>query len=390
MYFYHKGLIIKTLLIAALIGIAGLLPAQPISYTTIDRHALKAPERLSQNLPALVEYLIQEATSETEKARAIYSWMTHHIQYDEAAALQNKRINRFLADILSRKKGICHDYALLFQAMCRHAGINCQVISGYARTDLTTYAFPSSPNHAWNVVWLDGKWHLLDATWGSIEGQDAWMTQYKSSYFLSPPELFVLNHLPNMPMWQLLNCPIAPAVFALDVSAIQVPKDTCFHFTDSIRHFLEWPLRTQKYLEAESTCRLFPSADNTRTLSHAMMDQAAALSDVADSLKAMATPELEHLIFLHWEALNWCQQALMLGSDLQPWQEELHIGLLIDQAVSLWMKAVQSETADPLLVEQARQLLAQAQEQALALPADRYYRAYALEKCQSYLEILNE
>ncbi len=375
---------------AVFIGITGLLQAQPISYAAIDRHALKAPAQLHQNLPALVDYLIKEATSDTEKARAIYAWITHHIQYDEAAARQDKRINRFLADILSRKKGICFDYALLFQAMCQHAGISCQVISGYGRTNLEAYAFPESPNHAWNAVRLDGEWHLLDATWGSIKGQDAWMIQYNSSYFLSPPELFVLNHLPNMPMWQLQACPITPAAFKEAVADIKMLKDSCYNYRDSIYHFLKMPLQTQKYLEAQSTYTIFQSEANKRNWSHTMLDQAAALSDVADSLKAVADPGLTVLYQVQAEALAWCQKALVLNTTLQPWQEELYIGLLLDQAVTCWMQANQDEQWEGQKLENARDLLTQAQNRALALPEDRYYRAYALEKCQSYLEILKE
>ena len=105
----------------------GSLSAQ---YRTIDRHAAKAPDSLSRNLPALVDYLCEPAQTETEKARSLYTWILQNLTYDDAASEQQRRINRSIGDILQRRRGICFDYSKLYEAMCRQAGLKCWSVSG--------------------------------------------------------------------------------------------------------------------------------------------------------------------------------------------------------------------------------------------------------------------
>ena len=45
-------------------------------------------------------------------------------------------------------KGICQDYAYMFNQLCQAAGIPCMTESGY--------------NHAWNLVYADGEWYAVD------------------------------------------------------------------------------------------------------------------------------------------------------------------------------------------------------------------------------------
>lgn len=80
-----------------------------------------------------------------EKTAAVFGWITDNITYDYdlAAAVQSG----YLPDpdsVLSRRKGICFDYASLVAAMLRSQGIPTRLVVGYA-----------SPNiyHAWNEVY---------------------------------------------------------------------------------------------------------------------------------------------------------------------------------------------------------------------------------------------
>ena len=49
------------------------------------------------------------------------------------------------------------------------AGIRCKKLSGFSKG--ASYkpgkVFKGDSDHAWNAVYLDGGWHLLDSTWGS-------------------------------------------------------------------------------------------------------------------------------------------------------------------------------------------------------------------------------
>ena len=63
----------------------------------------------------------------------------------------------YLPDVdstLSEKKGICFDFAALMCCMLRSQGIPTQLVIGYA----------DACYHAWNRVYVDGQWRLIDTT----------------------------------------------------------------------------------------------------------------------------------------------------------------------------------------------------------------------------------
>jgi len=62
-------------------------------------------------------------------------------------------------DMYASKKGICYDYSVLFASLLRDNGIPTKVIMGYA-PEITDY-------HAWNEIYMDGKWVTVDTTYDS-------------------------------------------------------------------------------------------------------------------------------------------------------------------------------------------------------------------------------
>ncbi|MGJ8537533.1 MAG: transglutaminase-like domain-containing protein [Parasphingopyxis sp.] len=62
------------------------------------------------------------------------------------------------ADTFLSRKGICRDYAHLLISFARAAGIPARMVSAYA------WALEPQDFHAVAEVWLDGGWHMIDAT----------------------------------------------------------------------------------------------------------------------------------------------------------------------------------------------------------------------------------
>ncbi len=88
-----------------------------------------------------------DAEDDIEKIAAIFGYITDNVtyDYDMAATVQSG----YIPDpdtVLSRKKGICFDYASLFAAMCRSMGIPTRLVIGYAEKDIY---------HAWNEVYTE-------------------------------------------------------------------------------------------------------------------------------------------------------------------------------------------------------------------------------------------
>jgi hypothetical protein len=178
-------------------------------YAAIDAHALAAPASAERSVSTLAAYLARPARSDREKARAIYRWITEHINYDLRLFGQSADAQTTLA----RRRAVCAGYAGLFAALAKEAGLEAVVVRGnskgvnYEIGHTTTV--PS--NHAWNAVKIDGRWQLVDCTWGTgaFEGS-GFVRRFTGHYFLTPPDTFADDHFPDDPKWQLLGRPLSP------------------------------------------------------------------------------------------------------------------------------------------------------------------------------------
>ena len=192
------------------------------NFYRIDNRVVSIPfgkaDTLAKQLAAL-------GNTEREKVRAIFRWITEHIDYnvriysrgkpggplfyeepeDSSSALPplNERV---AAKVLYKKVAFCDGYARLFKTLCDHAGIQSEIIFGYARTNMSR---KFAVNHTWNAVYIDNSWHLLDVTWASgfISYSSQYVKQYNDFYFLTPPEQFIRDHYPEDLQWTLLADP---------------------------------------------------------------------------------------------------------------------------------------------------------------------------------------
>lgn len=380
----------KSAIILALIWLlvpTGLVCGQqPDDFRAIDRHARRAPEELSRDLPALTAYLVEAAGDERARVRAIYSWIIRNIRYEEETEpIGRRRVNQNLGDILRRRQGICVDFAALFQAMCREAGLVCEIVGGYSREAFTAAPDSVEPDHAWNAVRIDQQWRLLDATWDNSPHPSG-----ELPFFLPDPARFVETHLPAMPMWQLLDCPVPAEIFRQseeNIAAFLTQADSCFSYRDSIRAWRNGTATQRRQWEAETSFRFLPTAANRNQLGHAWMDVAGDLSDLTDALQPSG--DLDSLIRVQARMLDACAQARLLADTLYPWQQELQITTLINQAVALFQRAAahpDTKADYPAMLA----LLREARRYIDRLPPQSLYAEQLRRQCEQYLEVLEE
>lgn len=191
-----------------------------VSFSSIDWNIqtikVAAPSVLSKELTA-------PYTTDREKVRAIFRWITENIAYQSKPILNRRIANtgyvpsddtnqlkplseRVAEIVLSRREAYCDGYARLFKTLCDYAGIRAEVVSGYANGNFGRPKFKS--NHSWNAVYFDSAWHLLDATWASgyfTFSSDNFIKHYNDYYFLTPPQQFIQDHYPEDLQWTLLN-----------------------------------------------------------------------------------------------------------------------------------------------------------------------------------------
>ena len=106
---------------------------------------------------AQADTLCVDLTTDEQKVDAVHSFVTSRFMYDYIKAMTVKSNTTYLPDVdstLNDKKGICFDFAALMCCMLRSQGIPTQLVIGYA----------DACYHAWNRVYVDGQWRLIDTT----------------------------------------------------------------------------------------------------------------------------------------------------------------------------------------------------------------------------------
>lgn len=237
----------KVLFCFLLVVAGGCCQAQGVSFSTIDWQVssidASSPDSLAYKLTA-------RYTTQREKVRAIFRWITDNISYktrgglgytrsfaerntsddEQDTALELKPLNLRVAEsVLQKRVAVCEGYSRLFKTLCDYAGIRCEIITGYARGDVSRAGKNFRANHSWNGVYFDSSWHLLDVTWASgfiSYRSNEYVKQYDDFYFLTPPHLFIRDHYPEDPQWTLLS----------DLPTLKEFEHTPFKLSAFIKH----------------------------------------------------------------------------------------------------------------------------------------------------------
>lgn len=218
---FMSGIMMGFLLLAPPVARAGENRAGR-NFAAIDRHALATPKSAERSVASLAAYLTRPARTELEKARGIFRWVTKNIAYD-ADAYFSRRFRNSRAtpgSVLRTRKGVCDGYARIYEGLAKAAGLEVVRVSGFAKG----FGFelgdevPKESNHAWNAVKVEGRWILVDSTWGagavSAESR-SFIRAFGEHYFQTDPEQMIYSHLPEDPKWQLLNKEVSRNKFAI-------------------------------------------------------------------------------------------------------------------------------------------------------------------------------
>jgi hypothetical protein len=160
----------------------------------LDSLVTNVPANTLKNLDSLHKHLHDAASTDEERVFMYYGLFGIHFKYDQAR-FKAKYTREYTPEYtLSKRRGVCRDFAQLFLELCKRSDIPCIVALG--STKKKWYEVPGEiihrkwklPNHAWNIVKFNGEWHLMDPTWTkvvSVEkvyGKDAkGKTAYKCS-----------------------------------------------------------------------------------------------------------------------------------------------------------------------------------------------------------------
>jgi hypothetical protein len=225
----------KTLIII-LVLFAQTIFAQKTSvnpYYSIDKKALLLPDSLSKSTDNLANYINSNFTTENEKVRAAFIWVASNIQYDIenmfALNFYEKKEEK-ISKPLKTKKGICENYAALFNDICLKMGVKSFVIEGYTKQN----GFADFIPHAWCAALVDSSWFLFDPTWGSgyVSG-GKFYKKINNDYYKVNPAILIKSHMPFDYLWQFLYYPVTNQEF-YEGKTMQNKSKPHFNFIDSI------------------------------------------------------------------------------------------------------------------------------------------------------------
>lgn len=178
--------------------------AQSFDDSRVDNLMLHMPAKQTHSTADIAEYVKQNFDSDLKKLRAVYVWVASNIKYDtDSANVINMGLDpdAKVTAALRRRRGVCENYAAIFNEICLRSGLTSFIVDGYTKQN----GFIDKTGHSWCAVFIDNTWLLCDPTWDEGSGN--------TKYFLVRPSEMIETHMPFDPLWQLLNYPVSHQMF---------------------------------------------------------------------------------------------------------------------------------------------------------------------------------
>ena len=161
-------------------------------------------ELIYKEIKKVLVEIIDDNMTDLEKVRAIHDWLVMNITYDGQLLdiIMNGQDARGyrsfnLEGVFIDKKAVCEGIAKAFACMANIEGIPCVYVEGYQTNN------PDGLGHAWNKVYVNGKWYIIDVTSDGIVINDQFeVLSYKS--FLIDEETMNKKYMPKYT--QMINC----------------------------------------------------------------------------------------------------------------------------------------------------------------------------------------
>ena len=183
---------------------ATLSKAQSFYDSQVDNLMLRIPVDKTYSTADIADYVKQNFTTERKKLLAIYTWVASNIKYDtDSANVINLGLDHEakITAALRRRRGVCENYAAIFNDICLRSGVTSFIVDGYTKQN----GIIDKTGHSWCAVFTDNSWLLCDPTWDEGTGN--------TKYFLVAPSVMIETHMPFDPLWQLLNYPVSHRMF---------------------------------------------------------------------------------------------------------------------------------------------------------------------------------
>lgn len=158
-----------------------------IGYSYGKSDAEKFQSAIDKNRKEIMKS-VNGYSSTISKLKVIYDWVIRNNSADTTAGADGSTIINGIGGY-----GViqCQGYAKSILYLCDYAGIDCMTVPGKN---------PEGTSHAWNIVYCDNGYYILDATWG--DPQQDWGNKNYTKYlfFLANDSMTVNSHLSKATM----------------------------------------------------------------------------------------------------------------------------------------------------------------------------------------------
>ncbi|KAL4923748.1 putative SH3 domain protein (Cyk3) [Aspergillus undulatus] len=204
-------------------SIDGLPISEPTDFSTANLTLVDKSARFVNSLPPMTNplslaqgYVCRPYKSDVQRLRAIFTWVSEKIAWDEPIEDMDIDMRR----VLQTKRGCAQEVAYLVSEMCAAVGLHAEAIEGFLKTPGEMFELDSlsRPNHWWNAVLVDGEWRLMDCSLASPTNprRNQFVSIHaataESWYFLARPLELCYSHVPLEPEGQHICPPISPDV----------------------------------------------------------------------------------------------------------------------------------------------------------------------------------
>ncbi|MDE6605412.1 MAG: hypothetical protein K2K85_05235 [Clostridia bacterium] len=156
-------------------------------YRALERGVRPIPKQGSpaqtvyEKAKTILRTIIDDGMTDFQKVHAIADWLSAYVTYNwalsdelNAASSTSDDYNKYYAYRELYLEGaildglaVCNGYAKAVSLLCGIEGIPCYKIKGASGDGSGVAANRVYAQHAWNKVYIDGSWYVLDSTWAN-------------------------------------------------------------------------------------------------------------------------------------------------------------------------------------------------------------------------------
>lgn len=179
--------------------------------STLHPAVASMPADAEKSIESVARYIADRDSTPAGRLKAAHDWVADRIAYDAPAYAAHQYPPQDAPTVFARRIGVCAGYANLLEALGKALGLEIPYVHGDARVQ---GGRETGEGHAWNAAKLGDRYYLIDATWdsGTVDGA-RFEKRYRTDYYLTPPEVFSVNHFPADARWQLREDPLSRGDF---------------------------------------------------------------------------------------------------------------------------------------------------------------------------------